>query len=497
MILTKSNYMIGLECPRYLWLKVNYPDKIAKFSLSDDFRMKDGEKVGVEAKKLFPDGIDLSIFKFLENQEKTKEALSHRKPIFEAGFQFNDCFSRADILVPIGDMWDIIEVKASTKTKDVNIHDVAFQKYVYEGFGLNIRKCFIMHLNNEYIRNGNLELDKLFKSDDITEEVDKVIIGIEKRISDISSFMSSKTAPPVGVLIEVPFSEKNHSCKDENCLELPENNVFCLYRGGKTSLKLYENGIKLIKDIPEGYKLNNKQLIQRNCESKGEVYFDEEKISEFINNLKYPLYYLDFETFSTAIPIFNGTKAYSQITFQYSLHVQEKEGSHAEHYEFLYNGNKDPRKDFITSLNNHLKDNGTIIVYNQTFEIGRMKELGENFKEYKELVENIPARTVDLLILFREFSYYNPKQQGSASIKKVLPALTGKTYKGMTISDGGTASVEYFNSHYNKCSEEKRKQVREDLLKYCGLDTEAEIMIIDKLKELISLKEKLNSILEK
>jgi len=148
---------------------------------------------------------------------------------------------------------------------------------------------------------------------------------------------------------------------------------------------------------------------------------------------------------------------------------------------------------FIASLNKHLGEKGTIIVYNQAFELTRMKEIAENFPEYKRRVETIPSRTVDLLVIFREYSYYNPKQQGSASIKKVLPALTGKTYKGMNISDGGTASVEFFKAHYAECSEEKRKQVREDLLKYCGLDTEAEIMIIDSLKEIISFKLKVTA----
>ena len=288
------------------------------------------------------------------------------------------------------------------------------------------------------------------------------------------------------MIIEVPFNDGNHDCKKENCLELGENHVFCLYRGGKLSCELFENGIELIKDIPENIKLNGKQEIQRDCEIKNEVYIDKEKISEFIKSLKSPLYYLDFETFSTAMPMFDGLKPYSQVPFQFSLHVAKEENKEPEHYEFLYNGDSDPRKEFIASLNKVLGDKGTIIVYNQSFEINRLKELGENFPEYKEWIEDIPKRTKDLLMLFREFSYYNTLQQGSASIKKVLPALTGKSYKGMEISDGGTASVEFFNIAYKKCSEEQRKKVRKNLLKYCGLDTEAEIMIIEKLNELVN-----------
>ncbi len=486
LTLTKSNYLIALECPRFLWNKQHHPEKIRKPSIAEEFRFKDGEKTGIEAQKLFSNGIDLSQYSYLENIKKTKEALKEKRPLFEAGFEFNNCFSRADILVPNKDGWDIIEVKAATKTKDINVHDISFQRYVYEGNGLKIKDCYIMHLNKEYFKKGALNLQELFAKDDVTKESTEILKTIEKNIKEVFTFLSSNTPPKAGLTIKSVIKEGHHDCKIENCLELPENHVFCLYRGGKISCELYDQGIELIKDIPGTVKLNVKQNIQRKCEKTGEIHIDKEEIKEFLKKLEYPVYYLDFETFQTAIPIFDGTKAYSQVPFQYSLHVQKKEDSEAEHYEFLYDGSNDPRKEFIISLHKVIGNKGTIVVYNQSFEINRMKELGENFSEYKQWVESIPARTVDLLILFREFSYYNPKQQGSASIKKVLPALTGKTYKGMTISDGGTASVEYFNAYYTKVTEEKRKQVREDLLKYCGLDTEAEIMIINKLKELIS-----------
>src|SRR3989338_2926568 len=484
-ILTKSDYLIALECPRFLWTKIHHPEKIRKPTIAEEFKFKDGERVGIEAQKLFPNGIDLSKYNYIENLKKTEEALKEKKPLFEAGFEFNNCFSRADILFPNGNAWDIVEVKAATKTKDINLHDISFQRYVYEGNGLKIRNCYIMHLNKEYFKKGELNLKELFEKDDVTKESNEIIKGIEKSINEVFEFLSAKNPPKAGLTIKSVIKEGHHDCKIENCLELSENHVFCLYSGGKLSCELYDNGIELIKDIPETIKLNYKQSIQRTCEKTGKIHADSKEIKEFLEKLKYPLYYLDFETFSTAIPIFDGTKAYSQVPFQYSLHVQEIENSEAEHYEFLYDGNSDPRKEFIDSLHKALGDKGTIVVYNQSFEINRMKELGENFPKYKKWVESIPSRTIDLLVLFREFSYYNPKQQGSASIKKVLPALTGKTYKGMAISDGGTASVEFFNSHYTNASEEKRKQVREDLLKYCGLDTEAEIMIIEKLREFI------------
>ena len=483
--LTKSNYLVGLECPRYLWIVFNQPEKIRKVTLAEEFKFKEGDKVGQIAKMLFPEGIDLPT-DYKENIRESKEALKKKKPLFEAGFEFNNCFSRADILVPVGDKWDIIEVKSGTKVKDINVHDVSFQRYVYEGNGLKIRKCFLLHINKDFVRNGKIDVNKLFKKEEITNDVEKAIKGIENRIKELFDFVSLKAPPKAGLSIVKIFKDGFHDCFAEGCIDLPENHVFCLYRGGKLSCELFENGVEAIKDIPEDIKLNGKQKIQRDCEINGKVYVDKKGINDFMKKLQYPFYYLDFETFSTAVPMFDGLKPYSQICFQFSLHVVEKENSEPKRYKFLYDGNKDPREEFISALKKVIGDKGSVVVYNQSFEIGRLKELAETFPENKKWIEKVLKRVIDLLIPFREFSYYNPKQQGSASIKKVLPALCGKSYEGMEIDNGGTASVEFYNMAYGNNNNKDKEKTRENLLKYCELDTLAEVMIVEKLKELSS-----------
>jgi len=156
--LTKSKYLIGLQCPKYLWIIFHESEKIPKATLAEEFKFEQGTQVGQFAKKLFPKGIDLQTKDYLKNIEDTKKALKEKKSLFEAGFEFNNCFSRADILVPVKDEWDIIEVKSGTEVKDENVHDVSFQKYVYENSGLKIRKCFLMHLNKEYRKKEDLNL---------------------------------------------------------------------------------------------------------------------------------------------------------------------------------------------------------------------------------------------------------------------------------------------------------------------------------------------------
>ncbi len=256
---------------------------------------------------------------------------------------------------------------------------------------------------------------------------------------------------------------------------LPPSSVFDLSRGGKKSFELFANGIHSIKDIPEDFKLSDKQGIQHECERTGKIHVNKEKIKEFLDTLEKPAYYLDFETFSTAVPLFDGVKPYQQIPFQFSLHINGK------HFEFLADGG-DPRAEFIKELQKVLGKDGSIVVYNQSFEKMILKQLAEKFPEYEEWVSSVFKRIVDLYAPFRNFYYYNPKQKGSASIKKVLPAVTGKDYSDLEIADGGTASVSYLHSVYGECKE--KIKIREDLLRYCELDTEGMIWIVEDLEKL-------------
>ena len=157
-LLSKSKYLNGLQCPKYLWVKLNEPDRIPGFDTSMLYRFNQGHLVGEFAKKLFPDGINIPADDFTINLEQTEELLKKRKPLFEAGIMVDSAFSRIDILKPVGkDEWNIIEVKSSTRIKNVNIHDVSFQRYCCENYGLKIRHCFLMNVNNEYIRQSDID----------------------------------------------------------------------------------------------------------------------------------------------------------------------------------------------------------------------------------------------------------------------------------------------------------------------------------------------------
>ncbi|MBR9705729.1 DUF2779 domain-containing protein [Candidatus Pacearchaeota archaeon] len=502
-LLTKSKYLQGLQCSHLLWTSVNDKARLPDQDLATQYRLKSGNEVGEIAKKKFMGGIDISTNDFIGNIEQTSNLLKQRKPLFEAGFKArfvgdNEVYSRIDVLVPVEDnKWDIVEVKSGTRVKDINIDDVSFQKYSCEKSGLEIRNCYLMHINNQYIKQGEVDPEKLFVKEDITERVDKAISGIEKKINNMFEMISLDQAPKIriGAHCQDPY---DCVLKDDCWKDLPEENVFHLARGREISRELYNKGIIKIKDIPKTIELSYKQKIQKECAINGKIHIDTEAIKHFLSSLKYPLYYLDFETLAPAIPKFNGTRPYQQIPFQYSLHVQQEKEGETKHLEFLAEGTKDPRPELLKKLKRDINTTGDIVVYSKRFESGVVTDSINAFPEFKDWGKEVLGRMNDLLTPFREFYYYHPSQCGSASLKKVLPAVVGKTkagklnlpegvrgYEDMDISHGLNASIEYQRVTYGSNIEpEERERVRTALKEYCKLDTLAEAEIISKLNSL-------------
>jgi len=484
-LLTKSKYIIGLQCPKWLWIEVNDKKRIPELDTATLHKFKEGHEIGVLATMVFSKGIDLSGLEFKENIDKTKQSLELRRPIFEAGFLTDNLFSRADILLPAGkDEWDIIEVKSATSVKDINIHDVSFQKYVYEKCGLKIRKCIIMHLDNAYLKKGKINPKNLFIQSDVTAEVSTAMINIEERIKGMLEIINSKECPDFNV-DDLGTIKYDNIAKDEFLSSLPKENVFQLYRGGVKSRNLYKEGVIKMKDIPNFQKLTSNQQIQVDCSINKKPHINKENIREFLEGLKYPLYYLDFEAMTPTLPKYDYMKSYQHIPFQYSLHIVKEPGAKPKHISFLADGISNPIPKFMQSLKDNLGDKGDIVVYNQSYEISKLREAAALLPEFEDLVNgNFLKRIKDLLIPFRNFDYYDSRQCGSASIKKVLPVMSDLKYNDLQINNGVDASLEFERITFGNVSEEEKKKIRDALEKYCEMDTLAEIRIVEKLMEI-------------
>lgn len=208
-------------------------------------------------------------------------------------------------------------------------------------------------------------------------------------------------------------------------------------------------------------------------------------IRRFLQELKYPVHFLDFETFSMAIPPYDGLQPFQRVPFQFSLHIQPTPGAKLVHRGFLANGAADPRPDFMARLREAVAQEGSLVTYNAAFEKGVLKECANALPAFQPWGNSLESRFVDLLQPFRSFRYYHPEQHGSASMKAVLPALTGRGYEELAIRDGNTASREYLRVTFGHSEPTERNLVYRQLEEYCGVDTKGMWQIISALRELV------------
>ena len=485
--LSKSTFITGLQCEKALYFKKYNPDYAEEITLAKQNIFDVGNEVGLLAQKLFPGGSDSSFddyTKINESIDLTKKFIDEGKQIiYEAGFEFNYVRCFIDILVKRGDNWEIYEVKSSTSVSETYINDAALQYYILSKCGLNISNIYIVHLNNKYVKNDNLEINELFKISSVLEKVKNKLEFVPYKLKELHNVLLNKNTPQVdiGKHCNKPYEcdFKKHCWKD-----VPSYSVLNVSRlNPDIKWNLFNSGYINIKDIPLETKMSANQRIQIDCEVNQTRLFNKKKIKEFIDSLSKNIFHLDFETFGLAIPIYKGLKPYQQTPFQYSLH-HEINGELKNHYEFLATPNVDPRESFIKSLIADLKNKGDILVYNIGFERGKLNDLINTFPKYEKELQSIIDRMKDLMIPFKEKWYYVPEMQGSYSIKKVLPSLVPDlNYDRLNISKGDLASIEFMKLGEKSINDQKK--IRTDLLEYCKMDTFAMYKILKFLRNII------------
>ncbi len=485
--ISKSKYIAGLQCGKLLWIHYNAKEQLPPEDEATQAVFDQGHEVGLLAQKLFPGGLAVSGSVPLEESiRETRRLLEERKPLFEAAFSFDGTYARADVLDPVrGGAWDLIEVKSSTEVKDPNTDDASFQLRCYEGAGLRIRKCLLMHIDTEYVRRGEVDPRLLFTREDVTRDARKRAKDIGDRVKEMQGIISRAECPEVaiGPHCSAPFPCRNAPVCWKAVEEI-ENNVFTLPRIGGKAWDLFAQGIVGNDQIPGPFKLTKSQQIQLEAERSGKPFINRSALKEFLQGLEYPLHFLDFETFQTAIPLVEGTRPYQQVPFQFSLHVADSLDSRPLHHSWLWDGKGDPLGILLERLLPLLGRAGSVVVYNAAFESGRLKECAAAHPRFAKDVEGVLARISDLYAPFRSFDVYYPSQHGSASIKKILPALTGKTYKELSIQDGGRASGEYKWALFGGATAGEREKVLRNLEEYCSLDTMGMLDIARKLRDL-------------
>ena len=442
--LSKSTFLKGLQCEKALYFHKHHYNLKDEITKAQQAIFDQGNLVGELAHQLFPGGINCQPELFYEYNKalaNTRQALDDGRPvIYEAAFFFNGVFVYADILVEDQEGWKVYEVKSSTNVKEVNIQDTALQSYIIEQNGIELKDVCIVHLDNTYERDGEIEVEELFIKTSVLAKVKTLLPRIPKEIERLKTVIDLETLPEKSIGAHC-LSPYNCDFMGQCWGHIPEDAVFDVGNlRTKKKFELYDQGVILIKDIPDEFDLSDKQRMQVEGVKNNTSYVDSIQINQFLDDLRGPLYFLDFETMRSGVPIFDHTRPYQQIPFQYSLHVQDAD--EIKHFEFLAETDgTDPRISFIKQLILDCGSEGDILVYNISFEQNIIEELIQAFPDYLVPLEGIRRRLKDLMKPFQKGWYYTPKMKGSHSIKQVLPALVpGLSHQELEISEGGTAS---------------------------------------------------------
>lgn len=481
--LSKSKLMAFRQCPRRLWLEVHHPE-LAEFSDSAEARFTAGDEVGELARKLFdPEArgtlLDPRLEGFPSAIQRTQALLSGSAPIFEATFVASGGLALADVMLPVGEGsragWRMIEVKSSTEVKPHQLEDVAIQAYIASQAGAQIKQVDLAHVNNTWVYQGDGNYVGFLATVNVTNEVVRLSAEIQGWIDDAQMVAAKNTEPKrhtgphCHTPFDCPFFEHCRSAEPH-----PRLDARWLPRIQKKTLRTHIDELEPaeMQDVPDEL-LNELQQRVKSCTLSGEVFFDAKGAATALKDCKLPAVFLDFETVNPTVPRWKGTRPYQQIPFQFSAHILRR-SLKVEHREFLDLTGNDPRRPFLDALLAACGESGPVFVYNASFEKSRIKELADAFRDERRALLAINERVFDLLPVTRDH-YYHPDQRGSWSIKRVLPCIAPELSYGLLdgINEGGAATNGYLEATAPGIDPTRKAIIQQQLLKYCGRDTEA------------------------
>jgi hypothetical protein len=484
--LSKSKLLAYRQCPKRLWLEVHRSDLI-ELSEATKARFGIGHQVSEIARKNYDPGgkgalIDIDNEGFKNALARTQTLLASPSPIFEAGFSAGGALAFSDILLPVSSKrkraWRMVEVKSSASVKDYHRDELAIQAYVARKAGVPLAGIALAHIDSSWVYPGDDDYEGLLNEVDLTKEAFGREAEVEGWLADAQSVVSQKSEPSCDTgrhcddPFECPFTEHCQSAEAQ-----PEFPVSWLPRVQTKALRslIDDEGIVDLREVPDAL-LNERQRRVKKHTLSGKVFFDRNGAASELSQHKLPGYFLDFETISFPVPIWKGTRPYQQIPFQFSLHCMSRNGSLDERRFIDLSGN-DPSRAFAETLIETCGDKGPVIVYNAGFETARIRELAARFPRLRKRLLAINERVVDLLKI-AERHYYHPSQQGSWSIKKVLPAIAPDlSYGDLDVQDGGMAIDAFLEAISPATTKERKAEIEEQLLAYCGLDTYAMVRI--------------------
>lgn len=475
-----------LRCSCELWLAKQRPDLFPPTDPALQRIFNEGNVVDSWAQKLFLGAVNVDGFGMPAATNTRKAIATGATALLQPTFMTSKISCRCDILTKNPDgSWNIYEVKSSTDVKEEHIVDVAFQRTCLEEAGVRVAQTFLVHINNQYVRRGEIDPRQLFAFKDITHEVQNVMPMVKKEIPRALAILEWDKAPS---LVHVSNCSDPVKCEFLACY-FPELNCDHIYSIATSLPKekliaFLERDLIKPEQVPADVMAELPDITIPGAQSEPAISIDKEAIRAEFQELQYPLYFLDYETYFPAIPLFDGYRPYQHAVFQYSVHVVREPGAEPEDYCFIAEEMADPEPALAASLREHIGDLGSIIVWNERFEASRNAEMSEHLPEFADFMSSLNDRMYDLMMIVKKGYYVDSRFGGSASIKKVLPVMCPElSYNDLAIHEGGTASASWAILTKPETPPEQKAQLKKDMLAYCGLDTYAMLAIYRKFAE--------------
>ena len=473
--LSKTDYIQYLDCPEELWLRKNKPSALPPVDLDRQYKLDQGNLIDEFAQQWFSDGCVIEDW-----------AINPDDVAFQLKAQNGDMLAITDIAVHQRETKTIalFEVKAATSVKKEHVHDLAFQRMVFEDSGYEISATYLVHVNKEYITSKEVDHCNLMVIEDITTEVEKLMEDTRATAPKVLAWINGD-APKKRITLGCSKKQKCPFVQMEYP-DLPKYSIFNIARISKTKIKaLVEADILDVQDVPSDFKLSANQRQQVAIAQEDEIVLKRGSIRRAMKKLVYPLYYLDYESFSFVVPPQEGYKTYQQMVFQYSLHVQEKPGGPMKHHEYLLRSKMESVENLVKNMRAKIGDSGSVIVWNQSFEKGRNVEMGNLFPAYRPFLNSINERLYDLRVPFQKGHYQHPDFKGKTSLKSILPVLVPEvSYDNLIIQNGMIATIKWHHATDGRMDEKTQEETFENLLRYCELDTLAMVKILEVLRDI-------------
>ncbi len=480
--LSKSRIQSGRQCHKRLWLELNQPDK-ANWGASAQARLEEGTRFGELARELLGGGllIEADHLHLNEALAQTQAALAqaiHQVPmLFEPAFSHEDVRVRVDALARGAHGNTLIEVKSTTAVKPEHVWDCAIQTWVLLGAGCAVNKIVLAHVNKQFVYTTPGDYAGLLVQADITDAVQALLPAVNRVVQELKSVASaSMPAIQTGEHCALPYGcpFKAH-CQSGEAAP-PEYPLDILPRASTLVAQLRSQGYRDLRDVPEAALVSPLHKMVASVTRSGNAYVSDE-LQKILTSIPYPRWFLDFETVSFVIPRWLGTRPFQALPFQFSCHLETASGA-ISHSEFLDLSGDSPLASFVDHLIDAVADNGPILVWSQSFESSRLRELATMFPAKSGALLTIADRLVDLLPLYRAH-YYHCDMRGSWTIKAVLPTLAPDlAYSTLEIGDGMQAQAGYLRAIDTHTSDTERTQLRSKLLAYCERDTLAMVRLM-------------------